>query len=67
MKNLMKQLKNEEIKNKMFELAAKDLDSSEQKVYGWLFDELEGRLVSEDFDYFLDQLDVVIAKARAAA
>ncbi len=61
MKNLMKKLTNQDIKEQMFKLAPKKLDQSEQKVYGWLFDEIESRLTDEEFDYFLDQVDKVIA------
>ncbi len=57
----MKKLTNQDIKEQMFKLVPKKLDKSEQKVYGWLFDELESRLTDEEFDYFLDQVDKVIA------
>ncbi len=58
---MLNKLTNQDIKEQMMILAAKKLDQDEQKVYGWLFDELESRLCDADFDYFLDQLDAVIA------
>ena len=55
----IKQLTNQDIKEQMFKLAAKRLDTAEQRVYGWLFDELESRLTDDDFDNFLDQVDQI--------
>ena len=50
----------------MFLMAAKSLGDAETIVYGLLFDALESRLCEEDFDYFLDQIDLVVLKAYAA-
>ena len=66
MQALLKTMSSQEIKEQMFDLAARALTAAEQTVYGWLFDELESRLCDVDFDAFLDQVDAVIAKRRAA-
>ncbi len=63
MENLISKLNTQEIKEQMMLLAPKQLSTAEQKVYGWLFDALESRLSDQDFDYFLDQIDLVISKA----
>jgi len=66
MKELLTQLNNQDIKEQMFKMACVKLDKSKQKVYGWLFDELESRLNDQDFDYFLDQLDGQLSKRYAS-
>jgi len=59
----LKKLTNIDIKEQMMIMSSKTLNKEEGVVYRWLFDELDGRLTDDDFDYFLDQLDAVQVKS----
>lgn len=58
-------LTNQEIKEQLFLLAQVNHSDPRFHVRLWLLDELESRLCDDDFDYFLEQLEIQEIKTAA--